>query len=182
MIQKFLVTRPYSVIDAINRMAAATGSMRYASATSHADYNGHRITVSWNNYRGYWIAEYFWAGRVVLARGTLADCLQAAKSEYERGALGASVTASFAPRADSIGDRLPTESEEDFTRLCAELGFVDADDMSWRTPMHDLVGDAMGWERHGLAPAVGYLANSTSVEEYKAKLDAFFAERKAQRA
>jgi hypothetical protein len=69
-----------------------------ASLTSHADYNGHHVTLTWNSYKGYYVAEYFWAGRVVLARGSFVDCLRAVMVEYERGALGAS--ASIAPRAD----------------------------------------------------------------------------------
>lgn len=84
-------TRPYSPIDALNRRAAATGSLRIAGLSAHADYNGHAIIVQYNSYRGYYITEYFWAGRVVLSRGTFADCLSAALAEHDRGALGSSV-------------------------------------------------------------------------------------------
>jgi hypothetical protein len=69
--------RPYSPIDAHNRAAAA---------------KGHHVTEAFNSYRKYWTAEYFWAGRVVLRRGSFADCLAAALSEHARGALGASVS------------------------------------------------------------------------------------------
>ncbi len=82
--------RPYSPIDAHNRVAAAKGSPAYASATALADYNGHHVTLSWNDHRGYYVAEYFWAGRVVLARGDFAGCLRAVIAEHARGALGAS--------------------------------------------------------------------------------------------
>lgn len=180
-----LATRPYGVIDAINRMAAATGSPRYAMASAHADYNGHAVSVYFNGYRGYWLAEYTWAGRVVLCRGSLVECLRAAKQEYDRGALGASVVARFPDKPGWASDKSPTESAEDFARLCAEAGYTREDELppaSWHTPLHDLVNDAMQYERHGLAPAVGFLANSKTVEEYKAKLDAHFAERKAARA
>lgn len=85
-------TRPYGPIDALNRRAAAVGSPGYAQATAYADYNGHHVTVHWNEYRGYYLAEYWWAGRVVLARGSFASCLRAALDEYRRGALGTSVT------------------------------------------------------------------------------------------
>lgn len=88
-----LPTIAYTPIDALNRRAAAVGSPGYAQAAAYADYNGHRVTVTWNDYRGYYIAEYFWAGRVVLARGTFAQCLTAALAEYGRGALGTSVWA-----------------------------------------------------------------------------------------
>lgn len=93
-----LPVRPYSPIDALNRKAAALGSPRYAAATAYADYNGHHVTLSWNSYRGYYVAEYFWAGRVVVARGDFANCLAAVLAEYARGALGASAT--VVPRED----------------------------------------------------------------------------------
>ncbi len=80
-----LPVRPYSPIDALNRRAAALGSPRCAELTSHADYNGHHVTVSWNSYRNYYVAEYTWAGRVVLARGSFEVCLAAALAEYRRG-------------------------------------------------------------------------------------------------
>lgn len=50
-------TRPYSLIDAVNRMAAATGSCRYAQLSHYADYNGHHVTVTFNDYRRYWVTQ-----------------------------------------------------------------------------------------------------------------------------
>lgn len=97
-IEFHLPVRPYSPIDARNRMAAALGSTRMASLTAHADYNGHHVTLSWNSYKSYYVAEYFWAERVVLARGSFSDCLKAVVNEYARGALGSS--ASIVPRND----------------------------------------------------------------------------------
>jgi hypothetical protein len=86
-----LPVRPYSPIDALNRMAAAIGSIRLAQAAHGANYNGHHVTVSWNDYRKYYVARYTWAGDIVLARGTAEACVAAAVAEYNRGALGASV-------------------------------------------------------------------------------------------
>ncbi len=97
-IEFHLPVRPYSPIDALNRRAAAIGSPRYAMAASGADYNGHHVTLSWNSFRQYYVADNPWASRVVVARGTFAECLRAVLSEYERGALGAS--ASVRPRED----------------------------------------------------------------------------------
>jgi hypothetical protein len=91
-------TRPYSPIDALNRRAAATGSPRYGQLTSHADYNGHSVSVYFNDYRQYYVADYTWSGRQVLGRGEFATCLEAALFEYGRGALGGSVSVSV--RAD----------------------------------------------------------------------------------
>lgn len=90
--------RPYSPIDALNRRAAAMGSVVYAMAAAHADYNGHHTTLRWNEYRGYYIAEYFWAGRCVLARGSFVECLSAVLYEQNKGKLGSS--AAVYPRAD----------------------------------------------------------------------------------
>lgn len=87
-----LPVRPYSPIDALNRRAAAVGSPAYAQATGAAHYNGHHVTLSWNAYRGYYVAEYYWAGRNVIARGTFAVCLAAVLSEHRRGDLGACAT------------------------------------------------------------------------------------------
>ena len=100
--------RPYTPIDALNRRAAAVGSPGYAQAASHANYNGHGVSVSWNEYRRYYTAEYYWAGRMVLARGSFESCLRAALREYNRGALGASV---------SVG---PREDDTEAVRLCEE--------------------------------------------------------------
>ncbi len=91
-IEFHLPVRPYSPIDALNRVAAAKGSPCYAESTAHADYNGHHVTLTWNEYRRYYVAEYFWAGRVVLSRGDFAACLRAVLDEYARGALGASAS------------------------------------------------------------------------------------------
>lgn len=62
---------------------------------SHANYNGHHVTVSWNDYRNYYVCRYTWAGDVVLARGSAETCIKAAVTEYNRGALGASVDVSL---------------------------------------------------------------------------------------
>jgi hypothetical protein len=86
-----LPIRPYSPIDSLNRRAAAIGSVRTVALTSHANYNGHHVHTSWNDYRSYYVTEYTWAGRVVLARGEADRCTAAAIAEYDKGALGASV-------------------------------------------------------------------------------------------
>jgi hypothetical protein len=190
MTQFWLATRPYNVIAAINRMAAATGSVRYAIAAADANYNGHAVSVYFNTYRGYWLADYTWSGRNVLARGSLESCLRAAKAEYDRGALGACVRASY-PNPAKGSDHNPNESTKAFARLCLSAGYVEGEDSTWAdeqvkstwwTPLHDEVSNAMALEKHGIAPAVGFLANSKTLEEYRAKLDAHYAERRPKRA
>jgi hypothetical protein len=90
--QFHLPVRPYTPIDALNRRAAATGSPTYAQSVEDADYNGHHVSVHFNSFRGYWVADYRWGDRVVLSRGSFVNALRAAKREYDRGALGASVS------------------------------------------------------------------------------------------
>ena len=90
-------TIEYSLVDALNRRAAATGSPAYASSAAGADYNGHRISVWFNDYRNYYIAEYQWAGRCVVARGSADICIAAAMKYYQRGVKGSSVTIALEP-------------------------------------------------------------------------------------
>lgn len=172
----WLPTIPYSLIDAINRMAAATGSVRYAQLAADANYNGHFVRVYFNDYRGYWLAEYQWGERCVLSRSeNLARCLEAGKAEYARGARGTTVVC-----------HVDTESDAD---LCRAAGFVPyskeieaAHYATWKDPRFEKIHEARDYERYGMAPAVGILANSKTVEEYNAKIEAIFAERKAARA
>jgi hypothetical protein len=179
----WMPTRPYSVIDAVNRMAAATGSTAYAMRAAHADYNGHAVRVYWNDYRGYWLAEYQWGERVVLARGQLAEALYAACREYKRGALGASVRAAY-PESVREGN-VPSESIPYFEQMCVEHGLTseavlseEAHRDTWWTPLHAKVNEALDYERRGFAPAVGFLCNSATLDEYEAKLNAHFAARR----
>lgn len=169
----WLPTRAYSIIDAINRMAAATGSPRYAGASENADYNGHSVRVYFNDYRKYWLAEYTWAGRQVLARGSFEDCLRAAQREYDRGAKGASVVV-----------ETPTEAE---CAIAAGEGFapyskeIEEEHLAtWKDARYAEVNEAFRYQRYFGVPAVGFLANSATVEEYKAKVDAALAERRAR--
>lgn len=95
--------RAFGLIAAINRAAAAIGSHMQAMQSARADYNGHRVTVEWNDYLGHWVAGYYWSGFVALARGTLTEALRAALREFDRGALGASVLVELRSAADVEG-------------------------------------------------------------------------------
>lgn len=116
-------TRPYSPIDAHNRAASARGGARWAQLTSNADYNGHHVTLAWNDYRGYYVAEYYWAGRVVLARGSFAECLKAVVAEYNRGALGS-----------SVGVTIPAHDVEALAVARAEPLLVEGSFWVWEAP------------------------------------------------
>jgi hypothetical protein len=170
----WLPTIACSLIDTINRVALAQGSVRYAQLGADADYNGHHVRVWWNDYKGYWIAEYTWAGRQVLARGSFRECLRAAKREYERGAKGSTVLVD------------PRDWEQEKEAL--EAGFqpyseeiAKAHSKSYQDARFEEVTNAFWYEKHFGVPAVAYLANSATVEEYKAKVDACLAEQRAAR-
>ena len=70
--------KPMTAIGLINKILTATGSTAGALSSEFADFNGHHITVSFNDYKEYWIAYYYWAGRRVLARGSFSECVGAA--------------------------------------------------------------------------------------------------------
>jgi|WetSurMetagenome_2_1015567.scaffolds.fasta_scaffold42577_4 hypothetical protein len=60
----YMPTKPYTLIDAVNRRAAATGgSVRYAQASAGADYNGNDLSLTWNDYRGYYVVQYYFGRR-----------------------------------------------------------------------------------------------------------------------
>lgn len=87
-------TRPFSLLDACNRMAAATGSRWAAAASMRADYNGHRVCVDYTKGRQ-WAATYTWSGIRWLARRTTFEAaLEAAIREHDRGASGSEVIVS----------------------------------------------------------------------------------------
>lgn len=88
----WLPTKPISLIGAINRRAASTGSIGYAMAASGADYNGHRVAmIPPNQFKSYWTGTYFWAGNRTVARGSFEDAHRQAKEAYEAMGEGASV-------------------------------------------------------------------------------------------
>jgi hypothetical protein len=163
-LQEFhLPQKPYSVIDAINRHAAGQGTVGYAMAASDADYNGHAIIMTWNAYRRYYVCEHHWGERVVHARGTAEQVLPVAVREYQQQGRGASLFVGLKP--------------ED-AHLAAQYNLLpgrEASPQPWRTPLHaELLGAAM-YERNGLCPAFSFLASSRTAEEYKLKIEAFFA-------
>jgi hypothetical protein len=185
----FAPTRPYSIVDAVNRAALATGSATRAQQGAHADYNGHLVIVERGDYsygsplhdeadkeaRG-WRAYYTWSGPNYLARSTnFAAALGAAMREYHRGALGASVrvrahTAEQAAACEAAGLLAWSKEAEE------------AADAAWRTDVHNEVGTALWYESKMGVPAISLLIASTSAAEFRAKIDDFLAERRASYA
>ena len=137
----WLPTRPYALVDAINRAAAATGSVRYAMLSADASYNGHSVTVTYNDYKDYCICEHYWGGRVVHCRGTMAAALRAGRYEYDLGHRGTSVaTCDLTPDEATIALSLgyipwSSEAEEAWMAL-------------WYTELHECVSQALGDARY----------------------------------
>lgn len=125
---------PYTPIDALNRRAAAVGSPEYAQRSAHADYNGKAVRVWWNSFRRYYIAEYTWAGRNVLARGSFASCLRAALRYYEAGALGSSVRIVLRE-----GDR----DAEEICRQTPQIREGHEGDLAWLTWRHTMAAQCV---------------------------------------
>jgi hypothetical protein len=172
----WLPTRPYTLVDSVNRMAAATGSVRYAQMASDADYNGHHVSFTPpNKFKPYWTCHYHWGEIVTLGRGDLDRCLAAAEREYDRGAKAASATVSV-------------ESPEDIAVVEArgrwELYSQEAEEAhlaTFKDERYDLLSEAVSYEKHGLwMGAVGTLVNCESASEYVEKREAYFAERRAR--
>ncbi len=158
--EKFVLpTRPYSIIDALNRRALATGGHRNAIVAADANYNGHHVRVRWNDYRSYWIASYFWGGDRVLARGSLVECLKAAVQEYSIGARGASAEVEVTCHADADAARA--------------AGFIPEaeEDLSWRDWKFEELSSAMLMDRHGM-PRTHHLIAATDQADYSARVEA----------
>jgi hypothetical protein len=126
-----LPTRPYTPIDSLNRRALAIGDVQAAAKAARADYNGHAVSVAWNEYRAYYVAEYFWAGRVVLARGSFEACLSAGIREHERGALGASLRVYL------------REGDAEAAELCRARGLAEGEEqaLAWLTWKHQAAAE-----------------------------------------
>jgi hypothetical protein len=174
----WLPTRPYSLIDAINRMAAATGSCRYAMLASDADYNGHHVSFTPpNDYKRYWTCHYTWAGIHTIGRGSLDQCLAAAEREYDRGAKAATAVVSV----ESPEDVATIEARgrwEPYSKEIEAAHFA-----SFKDARFDLINEAVSYEKNGLFPgAVGVLANCESAEDYKAQYEAYHTKEVERRA
>lgn len=153
-----LPTKPYSLVDAINRAACATGSISYAGSTHYADYNGHYLTVTFNEYRGYYICEYFWAGRVVVARGNVREVLADAFNEYQRQGRGASLTIHVKPEDEPlVTEVIPT----------AVTGKSPQEFPEWYTWRHREAGSALWLEQEAGIPATTALLCAKDKEDYK---------------
>lgn len=154
----WLPTRPYTLVDAVNRAAAATASVRYAQRAADAGYNGHSVTVTYNDYRDYCLCEHYWGERVVHARGSMETALRAGRYEYDLGNRGTRV---------ATCDLTPEEA-----RVALSLGYIPWSEEAeetwnalWYTELHGCVGEALGDGRFG-GDTVHLLLQSSSRVDY----------------
>ncbi len=166
--QFFIPTKPFTLTDQINRVAAATGSVRYAMGAAYADYNGHRITVDFNDYRGYYIAQYYWGERVVIARGDFAQVLDAGIKKFDRSGKGACLI--VIPKNEDV------HLCESNARLMAWSKEVEESEMvKWYTWKHSAVAHAMTLERQYAIPMQLLMEAETKEAWDAAVTDAFKA-------
>jgi hypothetical protein len=162
----WIPTRPYSLVDAVNRSAAATGSVRYARQAADSSYNGHSVTVTYNDFRDYCICEHYWGERVVHARGSMDTALRAGRYEYDMGHRGTRVITCDLTPGEALGARalgyIPwsEEGEEAWNAL-------------WYTELHGCVGEALGDGRQGCDTVHLLLQASSRVDYHERKARAF---------
>lgn len=167
-----LPTKPYTLIDAVNRAYAAQGSPRMAAATSSANYNGHYHVGEWNNYRQYYVLRHTWAGSHSTFTGTDArELLRAGLQEWERGGLGTTVTITLKAEDSHLWAEFPQYMSQ---------GEAEAEAAMWQDERFAKVGDALWAEKHFGIPAPSLLIQSATVAEYTAKCEAWHEERRAR--
>lgn len=189
----WIPTKPYSFEIALHRMRVATGSVRQAMISESTNWNGHHLTLSWNNYRGYYVGEYFWGGRQVITRGLtkFETALEQMIRAYDQGGLGTCL--SVTPRIDWIvvetadgksSTKIENKFEEDWEfatkhpRLQAySKEIADLYNTTWRTWKHELVNEVLFWEKQMGVP-VQLLIEANSKKEWISKREEFLAARR----
>jgi hypothetical protein len=107
------------------RHAVATGSVHDAMWFAEADFNGHHVNVSFKPHAvsgPIWNAEYWWAGRNVLGRGSFDRCLCEAELYMHRGHKGSICTVHY----DPTDNRTDMQVDLDYVRSCCLMsGYVE---------------------------------------------------------
>lgn len=155
----WLPTKPYDLTDAINRAAAATGSPTYAAKASAADYNGHRISLCWNDYRSYYVGEFWWAGRMVVARGRdFSQVLERCKEEYNKQGKGACLHVH--PQKEDLDIAINDSDLKPWSR-----DIETTHNKSWMNWKYFEIGAAMWQQKHYGVP-ISYLIEAKTHKEY----------------
>jgi len=189
----WIPTKPYTLKEAILRMRVATGDVPTAQACASADFNGHRLSLTWNEYRQYYVGSYIWSGQQVLTRSAnLQDALAAMLTAYDVGGKGTCLI--VVPRSDRVeilgqGNVLFTTREtpcqEDWAFAAAHprlrphsKKIMEAAHAQWQNWQFSRVGEALLWERQLGAPLQLFL-DATSAKEWDAARNKFFEDRRA---
>lgn len=141
-------TVPFTLTDAVNRMALATGSTRSAMAGASASYNGHRVHVD-TGLRAGWRAHYTWAGLNWLTRGaTFERALLVALTSRGATAKGGLVRVNFSEFSDDPNH----DSTPERVALLRESGLLPKDeaeaiDATWKDWRFAEVGAALSWDK-----------------------------------
>lgn len=127
-------TKPFSIIDAHNRRALAQGNNPAAGFS--ADYNGHRVDLEWNDYRGEYVGSYVWNGINRIARGSLESVAHRCLDFHARGGRGASLNVRV--RAEDAHVLAPFVEAGELVETTEESA---AADMVWHTWRHEVAAD-----------------------------------------
>lgn len=159
----FLAYKPTTIEQGLMRRAAAQGKPIVGMRAHHADYNGHHNSLTWNDYRGYYVGEYTWAGRNVWYRGTnFAEALACAKAEY--AGQGAEAYLSVTPH--TWQDEQLIKADSDFmlrTEEAEKQSYQDS--ITWKHAHISEIVDYMGGVNHRRMQA---LLDASTEEEYQA--------------
>lgn len=143
------------------------------------DDNGtaHTVGVDWNSFRGYWIAEYNYAGRNVICRGTFEACLASAKAWLDRASTGSRISVSLSETKDAeIITQMSTDKTFSVEPACWKERNKQWHAVDWR---REFFGDAIhDWTMFGIPPST--LTTASDVNDYKSKKEAYFNKRHDQ--
>ena len=107
----WLKTKPFSPQEAVKRIKITTGTFKQAMLHENSKINGHSYSLSWNEYRQYYILEYNWAGRKVLRRSTdFKSILKYAIEVYAKTGKGSNLI--VRPNQESLKDISVCENTE----------------------------------------------------------------------
>ena len=171
----WLPTRPYGLIDAINRKAVAEYLEKYVVLTPNVDYEGKYVTIARNTPQTDWGVTSLWAPkkdweapfpRRLNARGSFEECVLSAKATYDRAAVGATVVVQDVPaeRTDwlrSLGFQEHSREIED-AHIRSFTAGVD--------PLFEQIDTAFMYFRQFGIPALDYISNVKTVQEFQAKI------------
>lgn len=154
-------TKPYNIGQLINKILVSQyGSPLVAQQAEFSNYNGHIIMVTYNEVRKYWIAEYTWAGRRVIARGNFENVLSDALMFFEHSGAGSEVRVSC--RNDEEVEVCLKCGLEEYSSEVAKAHY-----RTFETWKHEEASMAVWAEKKLGASSVAHLLKAQTKEEYE---------------